>query len=72
MQRFFRRQLTIFLVGFVISFVIFLFIRFNADAVFLGMAIGAGVGVATCFLVAFLNRKFFNDEPAPAVTQQDT
>lgn len=64
MQKFFRRQLTIFLVGFVISFVIYLFIRFNADSVFLGVAIGIGVGIATCFAVAFINRKYFPAETA--------
>lgn len=62
MQKFFRRQLTIFLVGFVIAFVIYLFIRFSADTVLLGVVIGAAVGIGTCFAVAFVNRKYFPAE----------
>ena len=61
MRRFFRRQLTYFLVGFIIAFTIYLFVRFNADAVLLGLGIGAATGVATCVGIYLLGRRFPED-----------
>lgn len=66
MGRFFRRQLTYFLGGFVAAFVLYLFIRFSADAVLLGMVIGAASGVATCIIIAYLERRFFSADSPPA------
>ncbi len=68
MRRFFRRQLTYFLVGFVVAFIIYLFVRFNADAVFLGLVIGAASGLATCVAIYLLERRFPDDRPDPKNT----
>ena len=46
MYAFLRKQLTVFLVGFVVAFVVYLCVRFVADKVLLGIVISAGVGVA--------------------------
>lgn len=58
MYAFFRKQLTIFLVGFVVAFVVYLFVRFDPDKVLLGVVISAVVGVALNFGVAVLERQF--------------
>jgi cell division protein FtsW (lipid II flippase) len=62
MRRFVRKQLTYFLIGFVISFVIYLFARFDSDKVILGVVIGAFVGIGLCVGIALLERQF-PDEP---------
>jgi cell division protein FtsW (lipid II flippase) len=67
MGKFFRRQLTYFLVGFVIAFMIYLFVRFDADAIILGVIIGAAAGVALCIGIALLERRF---EKEPAVGER--
>ncbi len=69
MGRFFRRQLTYFLIGFVIAFVIYLFVRFNADQIILGVVIGAGAGVGLCVGIALLERRF-QDSAKPAVGER--
>ncbi len=63
MRKFFRKQLTYFLIGFVIAFVIYLFVRYNADAILLGVVIGAGGGLGVCAVMAYLSRRFPDDDP---------
>ena len=65
MRKFIRRQLTYFLVGFIITFVIYLFVRFDADQVILGVVIGAVGGVALAAGLFWLGRRFPDDEAAP-------
>ena len=65
MRKFFRRQLTYFLIGFLITFIIYLFVRFNFDQVVLGVVIGAVGGVTLATLLFWLGRKFPDDEPTP-------
>ncbi len=62
MRRFIRRQVSYFLMGFVVAFVVYLFVRFDADAVILGLVIGAGGGLATAVGITLLERRF-PDEP---------
>ena len=64
MAKFFRKQLTYFLIGFVAAFVLYLFIRFSADAVLLGVVIGTFAGAALCVALGLLERRF-DDDPAP-------
>jgi cell division protein FtsW (lipid II flippase) len=65
MRKFVRRQLTYFLIGFVFTFIIYLFVRFDSDQVILGVVIGAVGGVALAALLFWLGRKFPDDEPEP-------
>ena len=58
MWAFFRRQALYFLVGFVIAFVIYLFIRFDTDAVLLGIGIAAVAGVALSVFLWWLEGRF--------------
>jgi cell division protein FtsW (lipid II flippase) len=62
MRKFVRKQLTYFLIGFVVAFVVYLFARFDANKVIWGVAVGAGVGIALCIAIAILERRF-PDEP---------
>ena len=67
MARFFRRQLTYFLIGFVVAFVIYLFVRYDADQIILGVVIGAVAGVVLCVGIWLLGRRF---DEKPAVGEQ--
>ncbi len=58
MYAFLRKQLTVFLVGFVVAFVVYLFVRFDADKVLLGVVISAVVGIAFNFGIVMLERQF--------------
>ncbi|MCC7364735.1 MAG: hypothetical protein IT303_10210 [Dehalococcoidia bacterium] len=58
MWSFFRRQLNYFLIGFVVAFVIYLFIRYSADGVLLGVVIGAVSGLALSTGIFMLERRF--------------
>jgi cell division protein FtsW (lipid II flippase) len=58
MWSFLRRQALYFLVGFVVSFIIYLFVRFDFDKIILGVVIGAGVGLAVSIGVFMLERRF--------------
>ncbi|GIW13848.1 MAG: hypothetical protein KatS3mg062_1287 [Tepidiforma sp.] len=62
MLRALRPYLNAFLLGFVVTFVIFLFVRFNASDVVLGLVIGAVGGGAALALYIYLNRKFGRQE----------
>jgi mannose/fructose/N-acetylgalactosamine-specific phosphotransferase system component IIC len=67
MGKFIRRQVTYFFWGFVAAFVLYLFIRYDADDVLLGIVIGAASGIATCIIIMYLEHKFFGDEPKKPV-----
>lgn len=58
MWHFLRRQLTYFLIGFVLTFVVYLFVRFEADDVLLGLVIGAGGGILVMAGLFWLERRF--------------
>ena len=64
MWHYLRRMLSVFLIGFVIAFVLYLFVRFDADDVIVGMVIGAAAGLVLSIAVAFLERRFPDDTPA--------
>jgi len=71
MRRFVRRQLTYFLIGFVITFVGYLFVRFDADKVILGVVIGAGGGIALGMALGWLEHKFPDAPETPRATHDD-
>ncbi|HEX6030265.1 MAG TPA: hypothetical protein VFY90_02460 [Tepidiformaceae bacterium] len=54
MQRFWR----FFSLGFIVAFVIYLFVRWDADQVLLGVVISAVVGVVLAIAIFFLQRRF--------------
>ncbi len=58
MRRFFRKQLTYFLIGFTVAFILYLFIRFDANDVILGVVIGAATGIVLCLAIAIMERRF--------------
>lgn len=64
MRKFLRRQLTYFLIGFVVAFIIYLFVRYDADDIVLGVVISAFAGITTCAALIYLDRKF-PDQPDP-------
>lgn len=59
-----RRGTISFLTGFVVTFLIYLFVRFNADQVMLGMVIGTVGGVTTAVAVIYLFRKLAEEDAA--------
>ncbi|HJP40402.1 MAG TPA: hypothetical protein QGF35_01665 [Dehalococcoidia bacterium] len=61
MWHFLRRQLAYFLIGFVVTFVIYLFVRFDADKILLGIAVGAIGGAAVMAIFFWLERQFPED-----------
>jgi uncharacterized membrane protein len=58
MFRALRRYLNAFLIGFIVTAVVYLFVRFDTDAVFLGILIGAAGGVTALVAYIYLDRKF--------------
>jgi hypothetical protein len=64
MRRFLRKQFSYFMIGFVIAFVIYLFVRYNVDAILLGLIIGIAGGVASAFGITWLERRFPDDAQA--------
>jgi mannose/fructose/N-acetylgalactosamine-specific phosphotransferase system component IIC len=63
MWSFLRRQFLYFLIGFVLTFVIYLFVRFDADKVLLGVAIGAVGGILAAIVLFALERRFPEQTP---------
>jgi hypothetical protein len=66
MWAFFRRQALYFFVGFVVAFVIYLFIRFDADDVLLGIGIAAVAGIAVSAFLGWLETRFDESPPPQA------
>lgn len=63
MMRALRRYLNVSLVGFIVTFVIYLFVRFDPDKIILGIVIAlVGAAVALTAYV-FLDRKLGGGEP---------
>lgn len=62
MWTFLRRQLRYFTVGFIVTFIVTLFIRFDANDVILALAIGAAGGLLVSIVIFVLERRF-PDEP---------
>ncbi|WP_322818730.1 hypothetical protein [Tepidiforma sp.] len=62
MFRALRPYLNAFLIGFIVTFVVYLFIRFNAADIVLGLVIAAIGGVALLFSYIYLARKFGEPE----------
>lgn len=63
MWAFLRKQALYFLVGFVLCFVVYLFVRFNADAVILGLALSVVAGLIFSFALWWAERRFDNPRP---------
>ncbi|MGI8927064.1 MAG: hypothetical protein ACR2HN_10525 [Tepidiformaceae bacterium] len=63
MWSFLRRYTNYFLLAFLVTFIIYLFIRFDPDEVLLGVAIAAGVGFVVCILLLWLERRFPDRAP---------
>ena len=53
-----RQASLYFLIGFTIAFVIYLFVRFDANEVLIGMAIGAGAGVIVAAVLIWLEHRY--------------
>ena len=53
-----RQVALYFLLGFTVAFVIYLFLRFNADQVLLGIAVGAAAGLVTAAGLMWLEHQF--------------
>ena len=58
MWSFLRREFLYFLVGFVATFIVYLFIRFDPDEVLLGVAIASVGGIILAIALFYLERKF--------------
>lgn len=58
MWTFLKRRLLWFLIGFVVVFLVYLFVRYNVDAILLGMFIAAGGGAVVSIGVYWLERRF--------------
>jgi uncharacterized membrane protein len=63
MWRRIRQAALYFLLGFTVAFVVYLFVRFDADQVLLGMAIGSGVGVIVAAALIWLEHRFPDNPP---------
>jgi mannose/fructose/N-acetylgalactosamine-specific phosphotransferase system component IIC len=53
-----RRYTNYFLVGFVVAFLIYLFVRYDADEIIVGIVISACVGILLCLVIFILERRF--------------
>ena len=58
-----RRYLNAALIGFIATFVIYLFVRFDPDKIVLGIVIALIGAAATLGLYIYLDRKLGGDEP---------
>lgn len=58
MWNFLRRQSLYFLVGFIVAFVVYLFIKIGANDVLWGIAVGAAGGIVVSIAFFYLERKF--------------
>ena len=63
MFRALRRYLNALLIGFIITFVIYLFVRFDPDKIITGIVISTVGGVALLALYVYLDRKFASPDP---------
>lgn len=57
-----RRYLNAALIGFIITFVVYLFVRFDPDKVVLGIVISLGGAAVTLIAYIYLDRKFGREE----------
>jgi FtsH-binding integral membrane protein len=63
MRRALRRYLNAALIGFIVTFVVYLFVRFNADQVVLGIVISL-IGAAVALVVyVYADKKLSGGEP---------
>lgn len=58
-----RRFWHFFTIGFIVAFVIYLFVRWDADKVIVGVLISAGVGVALAIAIFMLERRWPEQTP---------
>ncbi|HMO53438.1 MAG TPA: hypothetical protein PJ994_02950 [Tepidiformaceae bacterium] len=63
MFRSLRRYLNAALIGFIITFVIYLFVRFDPDEVFLGIVISLVGAAAALTVYVYADRKMSGKEP---------
>ena len=71
MRKFLRRQLTYFLIGFLLTFIIYLFVWFDPDQVILGVVISAVGGVAMAAALFWLERRFPEDDVPSVVSTKE-
>lgn len=62
MLRALRPYLNAFFLGFILTFVVYLFVRFNAADIVLGLVIAAVGGGGLVMVYGYLNRKFGTPE----------
>jgi multisubunit Na+/H+ antiporter MnhE subunit len=65
MWSFLRRQFLYFLIGFVITFVLYLFVRFDANKVILGVGVGIIGGLVLSAVLFMLERRFPDQSQSP-------
>lgn len=53
-----RRFWQYFLIGFIVTFLIYLFVRYDADQIILGVVIAAGGGLLLAGVLFLLERRF--------------
>lgn len=58
MWQFIRHYTNYLLIGFVLTFIVYLFIRFDSDKVILGVVIGIGGGLILATALFWLERRF--------------
>lgn len=63
MGRALRRYLNVALIGFILTFVVYLFVRFDPDKILLGITIALGGAAVALGLYVFLDRRFGGNEP---------
>jgi hypothetical protein len=65
MWAFLRRQGLYFLLGFVLCFIVYLFVRFDPDAVFLGIVLSVAAGITLSTFLWWMEGRFKKSPPPP-------
>jgi xanthine/uracil permease len=66
MYQFLRKQLGIFLAGFVVAFIIYLFWKLDGNELLIGVLIGIAAGLALTIALSVLERRFPESKPPQA------
>lgn len=62
MRRAIQRTALSFMAGFIVTFLIYLLIRFDSDKVLLGLAIGAAGGAVLTIVIAYLGHRLGRED----------